>query len=80
MPDLHPATAAVLRWFDYDHLPPHLQAVSQMCHDVAHEMARRFPDGGPELTAGLRKLLEAKDAFVRVAVLAHGAEEAEQEL
>lgn len=29
-----------------------------------------LPDG-PELTAGLRKLLEAKDCFVRAAVDAH---------
>jgi hypothetical protein len=77
LPDLHPATAAILRWFEYDHLPDHLRPVSQMCHDVAHEMARRFPDGGPELTAGLRHLLEGKDAFVRCAVAAHEADQPE---
>lgn len=66
----HPATLDLLRWFDYDHLPPHLQAVSQHCHALAFEMASSLPDG-PELTAGLRKLLEAKDCFVRQALLAH---------
>ena len=30
-------------------------------------MAAQLPDG-PELTAGLRKLLEAKDCFVRTAI------------
>jgi hypothetical protein len=78
LPDLHPATAAVLRWFEYDHLPEHLKPISQMLHDVAHEMARRFPDGGAELTAGLRKLLEGKDCLVRVAVAAHETGEASE--
>jgi hypothetical protein len=65
----HQATLDVLRWFDYDHLPPHLQAVSQPCHDLAFNLASALPDG-PELTIALRKLLEAKDAFVRQAVWA----------
>ena len=65
--DRHPATTGLLRWFEYDHLPERLQIVSQICHDSAHEMVRQLPDG-PELTTGLRKLLEAKDCFVRAAV------------
>jgi hypothetical protein len=32
--------------------------------ECATEMAKRLPQN-PELTAGLRKLLEAKDCFVR---------------
>jgi hypothetical protein len=63
----HPATLALVRYFDYRHLPPHLQVVSQPCHDLAQAMVATLPDG-PELTAGLRKLLEAKDCFVRQAV------------
>ena len=66
MVDVHPATGQVLRFFDYRHLPPHLQEVSRPLHDIAMEMAYRLE--GPELTAGLRKLLEAKDCFVRAAV------------
>ena len=73
MTNVHPATAAVLRWFEYDHLPEYLKPTSQMAHDMAYEMVRRFPDGGAELTAGLRKLLESKDCFVRCAVDAHEA-------
>jgi len=68
MTDHHPAIAAVLRHFDWQHLPPDLQAVSRPLCDLAHEMANRLP-GDPETTAGLRKLLEAKDAFVRAAVV-----------
>lgn len=67
----HPmATAGIIRYFEYfeyEHLPPHLQRVSKLCHDVAIEVLAVAPDG-PELTAGLRKLLEAKDCFVRAAL------------
>jgi hypothetical protein len=41
--------------------------VAVVIRATAHEMARALPDS-PELTAGLRKLLEAKDCFVRAAV------------
>lgn len=58
----------LLRWFEFEHLPPHLQKVSKKFHRLAHDMVDDFPDGGPELTVMLRKLLEAKDAAVRVAV------------
>ena len=63
----HPGTLGLLRWFDFDHLPAYLRAVSQPCGQLAAVMVRTLPDG-PELTAGLRKLLEAKDCFVRQAV------------
>jgi hypothetical protein len=63
---MHPNTEALLRYFEYEHLPEHLQLVSQPCHELAHAMALGLD--GPELTAGLRKLLEAKDCFVRAAL------------
>jgi hypothetical protein len=63
---LHPATTEILRYFDYAHLPPDLREVSRPFHLIAHDMALRFE--GPEVTAGLRKLLEAKDCFVRAAL------------
>lgn len=70
MPDRHPATLAVLRYFDAGHLPAHLAEVSVPCGDLARDMVEALPDG-PELTTGLRKLLEAKDCFVRSALDAH---------
>jgi len=60
----HPATMQVLRHFAYSHLPVDLQAVSFECCELAYRMVDKLPDG-PELTTGLRKLLEAKDCFVR---------------
>lgn len=63
----HHATTHLLRFFDYRHLPLHLQVPSQACAELAYLMVRDLPDG-PELTTGLRKLLEAKDCFVRSAL------------
>lgn len=66
----HPATQHLLNLFDYDHLPEHLQIVSKPLGDLAHQLADQLDDG-PEKTAGLRKLLEAKDCLVRQAVIDH---------
>ncbi len=65
---LHPSARALLAFFEYKHLPPGLAAISKSCHDLAHEMAADPALNGPELTVGLRKLLEAKDCFVRAAL------------
>lgn len=67
MTDRHPATTGLLRYFEHAHLPEHLAAVSRPLGELAHAVVEQLPDG-PELTAGLRKLLEAKDCFVRAAL------------
>lgn len=54
----------MLKWFEYKHLPPHLQEVSKPFGELA-EMLVKDVDSGPERTVALRKLLEAKDAAVR---------------
>lgn len=59
--------APILRYFEYDHLPQKLQEVSAPFHSLAHEIDTSYPDG-PEKSAGLRKLLEAKDCVVRAAL------------
>lgn len=61
----------ILRFFAYKHLPSHLQKVSRPFCDLAHEMAQSLPPG-PEVSAGLRRLLEAKDCAVRAALDAPG--------
>ncbi len=63
----HPGTVQIVRYFAWLHLPEHLQAVSRPLGLLALEMVGALPDG-PELTTGLRKLLEAKDCFVRAAL------------
>ncbi|MGL4617874.1 MAG: hypothetical protein ACRCZS_02270 [Chroococcidiopsis sp.] len=52
------------KYFDYEHLPPHLQEVSKPLGELAKLMDESLPDGA-EKSAGMRKLLEAKDCFVR---------------
>lgn len=58
----------LLRFFEYDHLPPDLQETARPFHDLADQMAGALPVCA-ESTAGLRKLLEAKDCFVRAALM-----------
>ena len=65
---MHPTTAALLEFFKYEHLPPHLQEVSKPFCELAHDLAQMETRHGAELTAGLRKLLEAKDCIVRAAL------------
>lgn len=68
MADRHPGVTHLLSLFEYEHLPPHLQTVSKPLSALAHTYADTL-ESGPELTAGLRKLLEAKDCLVRQAVI-----------
>lgn len=65
----HPNTQALLDYFSYEHLPAGsaMRETSAICADVAQTMVRHLPPG-PEVTAGLRKLLEAKDCFVRASL------------
>jgi hypothetical protein len=59
----------LLAYFAYKHLPEHLKAVSKPFHDLAHAMVLNGIDSKRrERLAGLRKLLEAKDCFVRAAL------------
>lgn len=68
----NPAVAGIARWFDYDHLPAGLpRDLSARCADLAGHVLAELPDS-PELTAGLRKLLEAKDCFVRAGIAVDG--------
>lgn len=54
----------LLQFFEYGHLPAHLQVVSKPFGELANEMFHCLPDN-PERDKALRKLLEAKDCAVR---------------
>lgn len=56
--------STTIKYFEYAHLPPKLQEVSKPLAELANLMESTLPDG-PEKSAGMRKLLEAKDCFVR---------------
>lgn len=61
------ATEPMLQFFRFDHLPDHLQDVSQPFSTLARRMVDTLPRN-PERTAALRKLLEAKDCAVRALI------------
>ena len=70
-----------LRFFHYAHLPEPLRSTSEKFHDLALEMSVKFAwdihedaEMEAELNAGLRKLLEAKDCFVRCERIEVGGE------
>lgn len=58
---------ALMRYFEFLHLPPKLQHVSRHFYTLAEIVRNTVPDG-PEKTVCLRKLLESKDAAVRAAL------------
>jgi hypothetical protein len=57
----------LLQFFDYKHLPEHLQKVSMPFGRLAQEIIATLPRN-PERTVALRKLLEAKDCAVRALI------------
>lgn len=57
----------IIKYFAYEHLPDRLQSISKPICEIARQLDESLPDG-PEKSAGLRKLLEAKDALVRAAL------------
>lgn len=63
----HEQKVPILKFFRFAHLPEKLQNVSEPFHALAHLLVATLPIGA-ELSAGLRKLLEAKDCAVRAAL------------
>lgn len=59
--------STTIKYFSYEHLPPKLQEISKPLAELAKLMEETLPDG-PEKSAGMRKLLEAKDCFVRASL------------
>lgn len=52
------------KYFNYSHLPESLQEISKPISELAKLMDELLPDCA-EKSTGMRKLLEAKDCFVR---------------
>lgn len=69
-PDLAKATKpqdAIMKFFEYGHLPDALKEVSRPWCELANHVATTIPPCA-ERTVALRKLLEGKDAAVRAAL------------
>ena len=60
---------ALLRFFQYEHLPKNLQAISRPFKELAETIDRSSGYDNPEKAMALRKLLEAKDCAVRASML-----------
>jgi hypothetical protein len=54
----------LIKFFKYEHLPKHLADFSKNFYDLALYMDSTLKNG-TEKDMGMRKLLEAKDCFVR---------------
>lgn len=67
MAETNPTYERILQYFTYSHLPERLQTVSAPFMEIAWNMVKVTKDthNPAEVTVGLRKLLEAKDCFVR---------------
>jgi hypothetical protein len=65
----HPSTKHIMQFFNHgEHLADSkMRRISEICSEAAWDVIAEVPDD-PELTAGLRKLLEAKDCFVRAEI------------
>ena len=57
----------MLQWFEYAHLPEHLQEVSRQFAAMAGWIVDNLPRN-PERSVALRKLMEAKDCAVRARI------------
>ena len=58
---------SIMKFFSFAHLPPKFQQVSQPVCELAEQMDTMLPECA-EKSAGMRKLLEAKDCFVRASM------------
>lgn len=64
----HPSVENVAKWIDHAHLPDGLmKEISEKFTILKNDVLDAIEVDTPEVTAGLRKILEAKDCFVRVA-------------
>jgi hypothetical protein len=66
---LHPATRDTLKYLDPN---PNLRAdqayIAQRIQSLVHDIIADCDVNGPQLTIGLNKLIEAKDALVRASL------------
>lgn len=65
----HAGVESLLSWLTANpRLPEDARTIAAWCQALSEQVVEAIPEDGPELTAGLRKLLEAKDCFVRAAL------------
>lgn len=67
MKDLNAETIILYSYFNIKTLSPREQRIAKPFADLATLALNNINDG-PELQAGLRKLLEARDCFMRASI------------
>ena len=69
MLERHSSVTAVTKYLEPN---PRLEGtqkeIAEVIHEAATDMLALIVDDTPELTVGMRKLLEAKDCFVRASL------------
>lgn len=65
--DINMKQNEIMKFFEYEHLPGYLKEASKQFALLAEWMSLNLPDNA-EKSAGLRKLLEAKDCAVRAKI------------
>jgi len=60
--------SSLLKYFEFDHLPPHVQRISRPFKKLACFLSGNVQADKAEMDMALRKLLEAKDCAVRAAL------------
>lgn len=66
----HFSTLHLLQFFADDHLPPVLRAIVLPLRMTTFMLVQEAEDG-PELTVAIRKMVDAKDSFVRHYLATH---------
>lgn len=64
----HSSTRELCKYFVTDHLKPEQKVIGQEFQVLVLTMLEALPSDTPELSAGLRKLLESKDCMVRASL------------
>lgn len=65
----HPATENLQKWLQPNpRLTGRAYEASNECHILMHKILDIVENDSPELTAGMRHLLQAKDCFVRAVI------------
>lgn len=72
------STVHILQFFEDADQPQELLAISIPIRNVAFALAEGIADG-PELTVALRKMLGARDAFIRYYLAVHGFQTGKKE-
>jgi hypothetical protein len=65
----HRAVQTAMAWLAFSHLPDARQSLSRPLYLAAMDLLGRIKNDTPDLTDAMKKLVEAKDCYVRAGIL-----------